>query len=111
MWAIFHPVSQCLVLVIMDVTKFRPSDKDNETLLANNKVLMARVITKHVPGLEHLSPLIPNTRHAHSDSMSKWLRCDSAPGYGCINTFCIYAALLCGTYIVYVYVQRFAIKV
>ncbi|KAL5467435.1 hypothetical protein EMCRGX_G031658 [Ephydatia muelleri] len=55
----------------MDVTKFLPSDEDNETLLANYKVLMARVITKHVPGLAHLSPLIPNIRHAHSDSMSK----------------------------------------
>ena len=46
----------------MDVTKFLPSDENDETLLANYKVLMARVITKHVPGLVHLSPLIPNIR-------------------------------------------------
>ena len=69
MCAIFHPVSQLMLSPgDVDVT---PSDEDNETLLANHKVLMARVITKHVPCLAHLSSLIPNIHHAHSDSMSK----------------------------------------
>ena len=55
----------------VDVNKFLPCAEDNEAVLSHFKVLMARVIANHVPGLGHLLPLIHNIRHAHSDSRAK----------------------------------------
>eukprot|EP00731_Ephydatia_muelleri_P006316 Em0003g564a len=55
----------------VDVNRFLPSEDDYAALISNFQFLIAKVMAKCVPGLVHLSPLLPgHIQHIHSKAMS-----------------------------------------
>ena len=55
----------------MDFSIFFPTAEDNEQLLSNFEILVMRMLVKHIPGLQHLSPALSHhIPHKYSRNMA-----------------------------------------